>query len=1442
MEEEDVKAKDERMNVMRDIVEEGHKEVEKLLKGGAMDEAWDRLIATADASIRAAKREPGSQEEEKKAEEEEQRCKQRWPMKFRERNVLAPIAETMGMATATDAMVGKRRNQVRRLEEAVVKGRISEDQNTAADIRTKKKQELEQLMVKIKSCAEEEECIREAFKEWESQAAATEVEGTKKRVEDLLRITQKKCESKEKERCKERYKREKERHTQGRGGAWKLMQGGAAGKTAAIRRKDGSLTSIPREMLAEATEYWKGILNQEREFDSEAYQEEYKEEFERIHGEEVQLRKLDEGDFLCAVKRMRKTSSPGVDGMTIAELRWLTPAFWKTVALIFNTIEEEGLRWPAQLLKARLVLIPKASEEEADGEEGKEGGVRRVDKMRPITVMQTIFRLWSSAKYRLLKGWIREKVPAAIISGKPGGEAATIVVELALKMEEALAGLEEEEVMLVTTDFSKFFDCIPWRLVHVIGETMGLPRSLLTMYKSLYAGMERHICIDKWTSEEAIVASNGVIQGDALSLLWAALALTVWVTRIQTRCEGIETKVFVDDRYLIGGGGTDMQDALWETARHDRMAGFILNAKKCTSTATTARGRTRLSKMTMDAEKIKSVGAFKALGHTLAGTRRKIHGVIKTRIKKAMSAATRIKRLKMPSRKQKAEGAMGLVMPRAAYGAWLTRMPINAKRPLATTMMSMAWGIRGGRLRAKEMLNSLVLHTHRVDPDDVMDYQTLLTGSRLMRRNTDLGRRIGRLISHLQGGGAKKYDGPFPVKRLLEVMGRLNAEVDEELNVRHADVPTFNLASVHPGWLGHTARYLIRRSLWERLAARAAKGERSDFVGLQPIDVAATTETIRKEIGGGLKRRTLEMLVTGAVPTWQRCVKHNLSPLEGYAPPSTGICPFCRCGALEDMEHILWNCEAWKEPRERMSEELRRWRIKEEELSRITRNQGIIFEDQDLLRWRKEVVRQEWEYEECPMPRWREEQEEKEEDEKVIVTEEGRKVVFTDGSCLEQSDERIRSAGCGVFVAQNHAWNVGFPLPGVVQSSELGEARAALHVLEAATVQRIDVEIRLDNEMVVNTLQQIVRGEEVEYEKGSNIWKRATEAIRRRKEDGGVGHAVVWIPGHTSAEDERSGKISEENRKGNEEVDGLAKKGAAESACPKQLMEGARKRKMTGKVLHNGFAEILTSRRKAIKDANKTQEEEEEPEDPWASQQQGPRTNKLGLRRLNKRKPEITEVKAQDKRQEETVMRVMWPDYPWQQNEAKYTRKREAEYKGDTRKQAPVEDDAMKAIRWYWNQLRWRDDEEEVMEDKGVSWKELAIDCWAATGCVIRCPRSKGKMTTAQQMSEAFAKASRHIEAEEKEAGGWLWRATTGRTSSLAPFGQRAAVAGLSRRPLLVMNAAVGRVLCRTAEKRDHGAEEEKVEAWCRDEPPTWKRWRDATAALNRGKAAAAPF
>jgi hypothetical protein len=360
-----------------------------------------------------------------------------------------------------------------------------------------------------------------------------------------------------------------------------------------------------------------------------------------------------------------------------------------------------------------------------------------------------------------------------------------------------------------------------------------------------------------------------------------------------------------------------------------------------------------------------------------------------------------------------------------------------------------------------------------------------------------------------------------------------------------------------------------------------------------------------------------------------------------------------------------------------------------------------------------------------------------------------------------------------------------------------------------------------------------VRGEDVDFEKGKDIWMRAKTAIDKRKSEGGAGHLVVWIPGHTKHEDVVNGKTTEVNRNGNDKVDALAKEGAAQHACPKRLSEGAKQRTKLGKVLHEGFASILLHRKEVLKASTTcVAEEEEYPEDPWASQHDQTMLNRLGLLKRKRRCKELQVEASRDDQEEEAAMKVLWPDFVWHQNEAAYTVRRGTVYEG---KGQPFGAEATKALRWYWSQLSWHDDADAQAADLGVSWRELAVDFWCATGVVLRFPRHKLATTSVQHLAEAFAAASRALEKEETEKGGWVWRGRCGRTSSLAPFGQKAAVAGLTVRPRLLHSSDVGVALCRLAVAATNGQKEEVVEKWPRRSPPSWRRWHRADAEYDGG-------
>ncbi len=107
------------------------------------------------------------------------------------------------------------------------------------------------------------------------------------------------------------------------------------------------------------------------------------------------------------------------------------------------------------------------------------------------------------------------------------------------------------------------------------------------------------------------------------------------------------------------------------------------------------------------------------------------------------------------------------------------------------------------------------------------------------------------------------------------------------------------------------------------------------------------------------------------------------------------------------------------------------------------------------------------------------------------------------------------------------------------------------------------------------------------------------------------------------------------------------------------------------------------------------------------------RSVRLGLVKLRRDRKEDQAELSGDEKKEEAAMRAAWSDFIWQQSEADFTVKRSGGYKGTGH---PFEAEMSKALRWYWDQLKWQDQAADQASDKGISWRELAIDFWSATG------------------------------------------------------------------------------------------------------------------------------
>jgi hypothetical protein len=298
-------------------------------------------------------------------------------------------------------------------------------------------------------------------------------------------------------------------------------------------------------------------------------------------------------------------------------------------------------------------------------------------------------------------------------------------------------------------------------------------------------------------------------------------------------------------------------------------------------------------------------------------------------------------------------------------------------------------------------------------------------------------------------------------------------------------------------------------------------------------------------------------------------------------------------------------------------------------------------------------------------------------------------------------------------------------------------------------------------------------------EEGQHIWLRMREAHCQRKKTGGLGHAVSWIPGHTTKNDVDNDVITMTDHLGNSAADFLAGKAAKKKACPTYLVAAAEERLTITKVVQTMMHEIVQARRDALdKSVEECLRRDAEDVGLWEAEDQP--SLPFNVQRRARPKPACKPTKVELERRQTAAMCTS-PSAVWnvehKDSDAPLTNtlRNPKEWHFPPCWAAPM--------MWYWKSLIWSCD------TRGVTWIELCLDFSAATG-VRFCKKEEGSPSLA-------VTARRFLEASQALAlcnGTKLWPGELGMATSLVAFGFPR-VHGLMVRPHLAMGATVSRLL-----------------------------------------------
>eukprot|EP00438_Fugacium_kawagutii_P035317 Skav206907 [mRNA] locus=scaffold808:181434:185012:+ [translate_table: standard] len=245
---------------------------------------------------------------------------------------------------------------------------------------------------------------------------------------------------------------------------------------------------------------------------------------------EIDLSPLREsGIWLQGIKRLKPHSSKGVDGISTDELKVLPDQCITHLGEILLSYESGFPDW---MMRARTHPVPKKVEPLSAAD------------TRPITVLAQLYRLWSSVITRFLLNAYAPELPdelAGFVPGKSAPQASYTqqhMVEIALEDKGSVSGF--------TLDLVKCFNTVRRPAVEKTFLAYKIPTTVVKQWKKSLDNLTRVWILDTACSEPT-PTSNGLTEGDPLSVLAMIIIGLAWIHYTQEIIPEIKRNIFADN-------------------------------------------------------------------------------------------------------------------------------------------------------------------------------------------------------------------------------------------------------------------------------------------------------------------------------------------------------------------------------------------------------------------------------------------------------------------------------------------------------------------------------------------------------------------------------------------------------------------------------------------------------------------------------------------------------------------------------------------------------------------------------------------------------------------------------------------------------------------------------------------------------------------------------
>ncbi len=578
-----------------------------------------------------------------------------------------------------------------------------------------------------------------------------------------------------------------------------------------------------------------------------------------------------------AVAERKKSASAGMDGWRTPEFQALPVEAFVPWAILWNRIENSSWHFPSCFKLARLIIIPKPCAKTA-----------QPIHQRLIALLCIPYLAYSKARFNASIPWQLRVFPSNVCGGIAGRKASDISQTLAIANEVSI--VTKQPLVGIKLDRSKCFDRIVVPIIVALGEKLGLDSKYLKTWAKLYNGFERFICWHSFISDQPILGSNGIAQGDTSSVLAVNILMSAWAYAMKS-FESVRAAVFVDDAYLYTQAHNveALTQAVAATQAFDMLAGQELNLNKSSIWATSSAAKKDLQRRLPNVQCedfIEVLGGFvKANSIPKVLNSPELFQCIKGFIHD-------IARLPLDFR-AKARLIASKVVPKIAFAADIRPWPRKSIEAFTSAITFALWGNRP-TWRSAEILFACATDPTQCYPPSAIASTTLVNIISRCRHDLKFFQQWVELQNHrvLKKGLLDLF---------LQACACVGLTFEPPCSLRFLDFPAFHFLDLQPVALRKVISVAARQSLYQSVLSSQRKDFSKMGSGILDSDCSCLPRRLKPWYNNQTPFDEGYYLgaLTGAIPTANRLYSAGMIDT-----------PKCRfCGAEEEnIQHLTQHC------------------------------------------------------------------------------------------------------------------------------------------------------------------------------------------------------------------------------------------------------------------------------------------------------------------------------------------------------------------------------------------------------------------------------------------------------------------------------------------------------------------------------------------------------